>query len=218
MADTRFHDPIKKLGKVEAGHAAMQRDEYNKYSSKWKHPFFDKEKPPKFFENAKQRRANDPDWGQFKGDKVPADPNPMTRFGAKYNELPEMKQFLSKDGFGEKAKFLAKRAAYQALKTAPVGAVAGGVSGSISSSLNQYVHDQAGIRSRDVLDQLTSLKKRMESSSLTSGKSYTSSFNPSGVSYNPAAMLEDDADDVRRRKNKRVSFNVGSNRYASGGQ
>ena len=40
MDDVRYHDPVNKRGRIDPGHAAMNRDEYNKYSSQWKHPWF----------------------------------------------------------------------------------------------------------------------------------------------------------------------------------
>ena len=44
--------------------------------------------------------------------KLEKDPNPMTRFGARYQNLTNYKQFLSKPTIGEKVKFLGKRALY----------------------------------------------------------------------------------------------------------
>ena len=40
MDDVRYHDPVNKRGRIDPGHVAMNRDEYNKYSSQWKHPWF----------------------------------------------------------------------------------------------------------------------------------------------------------------------------------
>src|SRR5438477_7756199 len=40
MDEVRYHDPVNKRGRIDPGHAAMNRDEYNKYSSQWRHPWF----------------------------------------------------------------------------------------------------------------------------------------------------------------------------------
>src|SRR5438477_4178890 len=188
--DVRYHDPVNKRGRIEPRHAAMNRDVYNKYSSQWKHPWFkDKDLGGTRKTVAAGRHAHpDADWSAgAKVGNVPKDPNPMTRFGVGYQQLPEYTQFLATEGIGNKLKFLGKRAAVYTFKAAGPAAIVGGVSGGVSSTLNKQVYDAQQAKSQGVLAQLDALKKSFESLRLTGGTSYSSLHDRGvgSVSYNP---------------------------------
>ena len=122
----------------------------------------------------------------------------------------EFKQFLHRQGAKEKFKFFGKRAAYMALKMAPGAAVAGGISGAISSTLNKSVYDSQSTKSKKVLDELDTMKKRLESSRLTQGTPY--SAIPAQTPSTPSRS----SSPPRKKKatNKHVSFDT-SNRYSA---
>src|SRR5438477_8858578 len=168
----------------------MNRDEYNKYAGQWKHPCF-KDKDlggTRKVATAGKDMHPDADWSAgAKVGSVPKDPNPMTRFGVGYQQLPEYKQFLATEGFGNKLKFLGKRAAVFTAKAAGPSAIVGGVSGSVSSTLNKQVYDEQQSKSQGVLAQLSALKKSLGTSKLTDGTPYSSLHDRGvgSVSYNP---------------------------------
>ena len=95
MDEVRYHDPVNKRGRIEPGHVAMSRDEYNKYSSQWKHPWFkDKDLGGTRKVAAGRDVHPDADWSVgAKVGNVARDPNPMTRFGVGYQQLPEQTIF-----------------------------------------------------------------------------------------------------------------------------
>ena len=106
------------------------------------------------------------------------DPNPMIhRFGARYNELPEYKQFLAKKSFVPKAKFLAKRRAYQIAKGLAGGAVVGGVAGGVSGTIKYKVYQEHEKRTKAIMAELEGLSERIKTQQLH-GTPYSTSYVP----------------------------------------
>ena len=90
--------------------------------------------------------------------KLEKDPNPMTRFGARYQNLTNYKQFLSKPTIGEKVKFLGKRALYSMAIGAPVAAGMGAISGGVSYVVREGLTDKQN-RARAEAKELDELQR-----------------------------------------------------------
>ena len=123
----------------------------------------------------------------------------------------EYAEFVRQPNMAAKVKFIGKRAAYQAGKSllagAVVGGVSGGISGAISSTLNKRVYDEQSKKSKNVLDELDSMKKRLESSYLTQGTPY--SAIPAAMSQAQTPAPSRSSSPPRKKKkatNKHVSF------------
>jgi hypothetical protein len=112
-------------------------------------------------------------------------------------------------GWKGKAKYLAKKAAWQAFKTIAVAAPVGAVSGSISSAMNKKVYDENSERSKGVMGQLKSLKDQLVTSKVNLGKRYSSLLpdlsNP-GTSYDSvaAAVATGEPESKRKKVNKQA--------------
>ena len=97
--------------------------------------------------------------------KLERDPNPMTGFGARYQNLTNYKQFLSKPTIGEKVKFLGKRALYQMAIGAPVAAGMGAISGGVSYAVREGLTDRQN-RARAEAKQLEEATKKLDQAAL----------------------------------------------------
>ena len=143
-----------------------------------------------------------------------SNPNPyIHRFGARYNALPEYKQFLAKKGLVPKAKFLAKRGAYEIAKGLAGGAVVGGVAGGVSGSINYNVYQEHEKRTRAIMKELEGLSERIKTQQLH-GTPYSTSYVPP-----VSTPLPEPPQYIPLKKSKQVTFeddDDGPNRFVNG--
>ena len=137
------------------------------------------------------------------------EPNPMTKYGSRYQNLPEYKQFLTKQGAGEKIKFLAKRGAFQMAKGVLGGAAIGALGGTVSGTINMKVYHEHEKRTRAILKELDELTSKVKTQELR-GTPYSTTHAPPHI-----PQISETPPQIKKKKNKHVWFDDGPNRFST---